>query len=183
MLVFAAALLLGDGIITPAISVISAVEGLKVATHFFVPYIVPITAIILTLLFMFQHKGTAKIGKLFGPIMIFWFLVLGIVGLIQVIHTPAILASINPIHAFDFAKRMGTYHFLIAMGAIMLVVTGAEALYADLGHFGKRPIRQGWFYLAYWALLLNYLGQGAYLLSGQTVKEGNVFLAYCLHLT
>ncbi len=177
LLVFAATLLLSDGIITPAISVMSAVEGLKVGTHFFVPYVVPITALILTGLFMLQRKGTTKIGKLFGPIMVFWFLVIGTLGLVHIMRTPAILLALNPIHAIMFAERIGPYHFLVAMGAIMLVVTGAEALYADLGHFGKRPIRQGWFYLAYWALVLNYLGQGAYLLSGQVVKEGNIFFS------
>ncbi len=109
--------------------------------------------------------------------MVFWFFIIGALGLAQIIRTPAILSALNPVHAIMFAERIGPYHFLIAMGAIMLVVTGAEALYADLGHFGKRPIRQGWFYLAYWALVLNYLGQGAYLLSGQAVKEGNIFFS------
>lgn len=181
LLVFAASLLLGDGIITPAISVMSAVEGLNVATNYFALYIVPIAALILTALFLVQRKGTTKIGRLFGPIMVIWFLIIAALGLVQVMHTPAILSALNPVHAFDFATRIGLHKFLIAMGAIMLAVTGAEALYADLGHFGKRPIRQGWFLLAYWALVLNYLGQGAYLLSGNPIVNGNIFFSLLPH--
>lgn len=177
VLVFAASMLLADGIITPAISVMSAVEGLNVATDNFASYTVPIAALILTGLFLIQKKGTYTIGKVFGPIMVIWFLAIGILGIEQVLHVPAILAALNPLCALEFVGRIGIANFLIAAGAIILVVTGAEALYADLGHFGKRPIRQGWFYLAYWALVFNYLGQGAYLLSGEPVVNGNVFFS------
>jgi KUP system potassium uptake protein len=182
LLVFAASLLLGDGIITPAISVISAVEGLNVATSFFASYIVPIAALILTVLFLVQRKGTAKIGRIFGPLMVVWFLTIGTLGFVQILREPAILAALNPAHALEFAGRIGWHKFLLAMGAIMLAVTGAEALYADMGHFGKRPIRQGWFYLAYWALALNYLGQGAYLLGRHLVVNGNIFFSLLPHV-
>ncbi|USN96155.1 MAG: KUP/HAK/KT family potassium transporter [Candidatus Nomurabacteria bacterium] len=182
LLVFAAALLLGDGVITPAISVLSAVEGLNIATDVFEPFIIPITLAILASLFMIQRKGTAKVGMLFGPIVVLWFVIIGSLGLTQIIKTPDILWALNPLHAVMFAERVGLFPFLEAMGAVMLVVTGAEALYADLGHFGKRPIRQGWFYLAYWALVLNYLGQGAYLLSGQTVYNNNIFFSMVPHV-
>jgi len=182
LLLFAASLLLSDGIITPAISVLSAVEGLNVATDEFVNYTVPIAAVILTLLFILQRKGTHSIGRIFGPIMILWFTVIGALGLIQITHTPTILAAINPIYAVDFAIHMGIPSFLLAMGAVVLATTGAESLYADLGHFGKRPIRQGWFYLVYWALIFNYMGQGAYLLSGQEVVGGNIFFSLLPHI-
>ncbi len=181
LLVFAASLLLGDGIITPAISVLSAVGGLNVATTSFAPYTVPIAAAVLTGLFMVQRKGTHKIGKIFGPVMVVWFVTIGALGLVQIIHHPAILEALNPFYAVEFIARVGIHEFLLAMGAIILVTTGAESLYADLGHFGKRPIRQGWFYLAYWTLILNYIGQGAYLLSGQTVTDGNIFFSLLPH--
>ncbi|MCA9338274.1 KUP/HAK/KT family potassium transporter [Candidatus Saccharibacteria bacterium] len=177
IMVFASTLLLSDGFITPAISVLSAVEGLNVATSFFTDYTVPIAAIILTILFTLQRKGTHKIGKIFGPVMVIWFVVIGALGLHQIILTPGILAALNPYYAFEFIGNAGLYHFMIAMGAIVLATTGGESMYADLGHFGKKPIRQGWFYLAYWMLILNYVGQGAYLLSGQPVISGNVFFS------
>lgn len=183
LLVFAASLLIGDGIITPSISVLSAVEGLNVATSFFTPYTVLIAMLILTALFFVQRKGTHKIGKIFGPLMIVWFITIGGLGLAQILHHPAILSALDPVYAAEFVRRVGVPEFLIAMGAIILVVTGAEDLYVDLGHFGKRPIRQGWFYLAYWALILNYLGQGAYLLSGQSVAGGNIFFSLLPHLS
>jgi KUP system potassium uptake protein len=177
LLVFGAALLLGDGVITPSISVLSAVEGLNVATPFFSPYVILITVAILTGLFLIQHKGTAKVGMLFGPVMIIWFGVIGLLGLIQMIKTPEILAALSPWYAILLVQHLGLYHFLLALSAIMLVVTGTEALYADLGHFAKRPIRQSWFSVAYWALVLNYMGQGAYLLSRQPVREDNIFFS------
>lgn len=183
LLVFAASLLIGDGIITPSISVLSAVEGLSVATSFFTPYTVLIAMLILTALFLVQRKGTHKIGKIFGPIMIVWFVTIGGLGLAQIIHHPEVLAALNPAYAAEFIARVGAAKFLIAIGAIILAVTGAEDLYVDLGHFGKRPIRQGWFYLAYWALVLNYLGQGAFLLSGHAVTGGNIFFSLLPHLS
>lgn len=177
MLIFAASLLLGDGMITPAISVLSAVEGLKVTTSVFSPYIIYITAIILSLLFVLQRKGTAKVGSFFGPIMIIWFIAIAMLGFKQIIGEPQILSALNPVHAIEFGLHIGLMKLLLAIGAVTLAVTGAEALYADLGHFGKSPIRTGWFTLVYWALLLNYLGQGAYLLSGRTVMHHNVFFS------
>ncbi|MDN5274460.1 MAG: hypothetical protein JWP06_361 [Candidatus Saccharibacteria bacterium] len=182
LLVFAATLLLGDGMITPAISVLSAVEGLKVVTHVFSPYVVYITAAILIGLFLVQRRGTAKVGMLFGPVMVVWFVAIAGLGLHQVIQTPDILNALNPVFAFQFAVQIGFHNFLLAVGAVTLAVTGAESLYADLGHFGKRPIRQGWFYVAFWALGLNYLGQGAYLLSGQSINGDNVFFSLIPHL-
>ncbi len=182
LLIFAAALLIGEGIITPAISVLSAVEGLKVSTTFFEPYIVWITATILTGLFAVQRKGTAKLGMFFGPIMVVWFLAIGLLGLHEIIQQPAILSALNPAYAFRFAVRIGFHHLLITLGAVTLAVTGAAALYADLGHFGIRPIQAGWFRLVYWALLLSYLGQGAYLLSGGPVIGHNIFFSLLPHL-
>jgi KUP system potassium uptake protein len=177
LLLFAAALLIGEGIITPAISVLAAVEGLKVATSFFEPAIVPISAGILTGLFLIQRFGTHKVGRLFGPITATWFISIGAVGLMQILAHTSILAALNPVYAIKFALSMNIHNLFITLGSVTLAVTGAAALYADLGHFGKVPIRQGWFYLAYWALILNYLGQGAYLLSGQPVANQNIFFS------
>jgi KUP system potassium uptake protein len=150
---------------------------LKVVTHVFTPYVVYITAAILIGLFLVQRSGTAKVGRLFGPIMVAWFVAIAGLGLHQVLRTPDILNALNPIYAFEFATQIGFHNFLLAVGAVTLAVTGAESLYADLGHFGKRPIRQGWFYVAFWALALNYLGQGAYLLSGNPINGDNVFFS------
>ncbi len=175
LLVLAAGLLFGDGIITPAISVLSAVEGLNVATPDFQPYIVPLTAIILTILFAFQWKGTAKVGRIFGPVISVWFLSIGLLGLRAVIHDPYILEAFNPLRAVEFLSHEPFVHILFILGAVMLAITGGEALYADMGHFGAQPIRLGWFSLVYPALLLNYLGQGAFLLSGATVINNNIF--------
>jgi len=160
---FGAALLYGDGVITPAISVLSAVEGLEVATPIFTPYILPLTLAIITTLFLAQRRGTAGIGKVFGPITILWFLVLAALGLREIVSAPFVLASVNPAHGFSFFLRNGTLGFLV-LGSVFLVVTGGEALYADMGHFGRRPIRLAWFWLVLPALLLNYFGQGALLL-------------------
>ena len=175
LLIFAAGLLFGDGIITPAISVISAVEGLKVATPFFEPYIVPITLVILTGLFLIQSKGTTKVGAIFGPIIIIWFLTIAGLGLIQILHTPVILYALHPFYALNFLTSQSLYRTLLVLGSVMLVITGGEAMYADMGHFGRTPIRISWFSLVYPALLLNYFGQGAFLLSGQAVRQGNIF--------
>ena len=160
---FGAALFYGDAMITPAISVLSAVEGLKVATPFFTPYILPLTILILIVLFLFQQQGTARIGTLFGPVTLVWFLVLALLGLSQIVRTPDVIAAINPFYAVRFFIDNGGRGFLV-LGAVFLVVTGGEALYADMGHFGIRPIRLAWFGLVLPALLLNYFGQGALLL-------------------
>ncbi len=159
-----AALFFGDGVITPAISVLSAVEGLEVATPAFKPYVVPITVFVLALLYMMQRKGTAGIGKLFGPVMVVWFIALGAMGLVNIMEAPAILMALNPYYAANFLIQNGWVAF-ISLGAVVLAFTGAEALYADMGHFGKRPIRLAWFLAVFPGLALNYLGQGAVLLT------------------
>ncbi len=159
-----AALFFGDGVITPAISVLSAIEGLEVATPAFRPYVIPITVAVLVALYMVQHKGTAGIGKWFGPIVLVWFVTLGAMGVINIIDNPGILAALNPLHALRFLYGNGWIAF-VALGAIFLAFTGAEALYADMGHFGKKPIRLAWFLVVFPALSLNYLGQGGLLLS------------------
>jgi KUP system potassium uptake protein len=167
---FGTALLYGDGIITPAISVLSAVEGLKVATPLFEPYVLPITVVILLGLFLFQYKGTAGIGAIFGPVMCLWFVTLAALGVAQAARHPAIFAAVNPAYGFDFFTRNGWHGFLV-LGSVFLVVTGGEALYADMGHFGRRPIRVAWFALVFPALLLNYFGQGALLVENPAAAE------------
>jgi KUP system potassium uptake protein len=162
--IFGASLLYGDGMITPAISVLSAVEGLQVATPFFNPYIIPITLGILLALFMIQRRGTAGIGKLFGPVMILWFLLLAALGVLWIVRLPSVLAAVNPWHAVRFFTENRGHGFLV-LGSVFLVVTGGEALYADMGHFGRRPIRMAWFLLVLPSLLLNYFGQGALLVT------------------
>ncbi|MBA3632587.1 MAG: potassium transporter Kup [Acidobacteria bacterium] len=161
--VFGAALLYGDGVLTPAISVLGAMEGLSVATPVLTPYIVPITIAILIGLFLLQSRGTAGIGKIFGPVTLLWFSVLAVLGLAQIFHYPYVLTAVNPFHGVDFFIRNGWHGFII-LGSVFLVVTGGEALYADMGHFGIRPIRLAWFTIVLPALLLNYFGQGALLL-------------------
>ncbi|MCA9372154.1 KUP/HAK/KT family potassium transporter [Candidatus Woesebacteria bacterium] len=175
LLIIAAGLLLGDGIITPAISVISSVEGLKVATTSLAPYIIPITIVILTGLFFIQQFGTHKIGSLFGPVIMVWFISIGLIGLRYVIAYPAIFQAINPIYAVQFVASHSINTLFIVLGSVMLVMTGGEAMYADMGHFGKKPIRLSWFSLTYPMLLLNYFGQGAYILSGHPVLADNIF--------
>ena len=175
LLILAAGLLIGDGIITPAISVLSAVEGVGVVTHALSPFIIPITIAILTALFFIQKKGTAKIGKIFGPIIIVWFIVIGLLGLVQIVLDPQILSAFNPLFAFNFITHENLHDVLLVLGSVMLVITGGEAMYADMGHFGKKPIRLSWFLLAYPALILNYLGQGAYVLRGAHVIGNNIF--------
>jgi KUP system potassium uptake protein len=161
--VFGTSLLFGEGMITPAISVLSAVEGLEVATPFFRPYIIPITVAILVVLFLFQNRGTEGIGKIFGPITLLWFLTLATLGAYWIFQHPTVLSAVNPLYGIEFFIRNGWRGFLV-LGSVILVVTGAEALYADMGHFGKAPIRLAWFSVALPALLLNYFGQGALLL-------------------
>lgn len=160
---FGASLLYGDGIITPAISVLSAMEGLTVASHSFEPFIIPFTLIILFILFYFQKKGTAKVGAIFGPITLVWFLTLGVLGIISALEHPGIFAAINPMYAIEFFRTNGFTGFVI-LGSVFLVVTGGEALYADMGHFGRKPIRIVWYTIVLPCLLLNYFGQGALLL-------------------
>ena len=160
---FGAALLYGDGMITPAISVLGAVEGLGVVTPLFTPYIVPGTLVILLLLFAVQVRGTGRVGAWFGPVMVVWFGTLGALGVANLAVHPSTLAVINPMHVVRFFGNEG-YHAFVVLGSVFLVVTGGEALYADMGHFGKRPIRLAWFFIAQPALALNYFGQGALLL-------------------
>ncbi|MGE5749672.1 MAG: potassium transporter Kup, partial [Gemmatimonas sp.] len=158
-----AALLYGDGVITPAMSVLGATEGLQVIAPQFHILVVPATLIILFTLFLVQKKGTAKVGRVFGPVMTLWFLTIAILGMTEIAREPEILLAINPYHAFSFFTRNGFAGFVI-LGAVVLAVTGAEALYADMGHFGKRPIRVAWFCLVLPALMLNYFGQAALVL-------------------
>lgn len=160
---FGAALLYGDGIITPAISVLGAMEGLEVGAPAFESFVVPATAIILFVLFLFQKHGTAKVGVVFGPVMMLWFVTLAVLGAAEVMVEPRILFAANPWYAVRFAMANGTHAFVL-LGAVVLAVTGAEALYADMGHFGRRPIRRAWFGLVFPALLMNYFGQGALIL-------------------
>jgi len=160
---FGAALLYGDGMITPAISVLSAVEGLSVATSFFTPYVVPITIGILVGLFLIQRRGTGRIGAIFGPVMLLWFGTLAVLGVRGILRDPSVLYAMNPIHAVRFFVRNGGHGFLV-LGAVFLVATGGEALYADMGHFGEKPIQIDWFSLVWMSLLANYFGQGALLI-------------------
>lgn len=172
---FGAALLYGDGIITPAISVLSAVEGLKVATPFFEPVIIPLTVIILTVLFAVQYKGTAGVGKIFGPVTFIWFITIALLGIISVFETPEVLKSVNPKFAVNFFVENG-FHGFIILGSVFLVVTGGEALYADMGHFGCKPIKLAWFTLVLPCLLMNYFGQGALLLRDHKAVENPFYL-------
>jgi KUP system potassium uptake protein len=161
--ILGAGLMLGDGMLTPAISVISAVEGVNMIIPSLSHWVIPMTCGILIALFSMQHLGTAKIGIVFGPILLIWFVVIGALGIVQVAHNPVVLHAINPMYAVRFIEQMGFKGYIL-LGGIFLVVTGGEALYADLGHFGKAPIRFSWFMLALPGLLCNYFGQGAYLL-------------------
>jgi KUP system potassium uptake protein len=164
MAVFGASLLYGDGIITTAISVLSAIEGLNVATSAAQRFVVPLTCIIIFMLFFLQKKGTASIGRLFGPVMILWFVVIAVLGVKEIIQYPSILKAINPFYAIKFFM-IHKFHGIVILGSVILCITGGEALYADLGHFGRSVIRASWFYIACPALLLNYFGQGALLLN------------------
>lgn len=173
--IFGTALLYGDGIITPAISVLSALEGITVVAPGFKPYIVPLALSILVSLFLIQKKGTNKIGTFFGPILVLWFSILAITGAYWIYQNPAIVYAINPWYAVKFFMANGLLGFLV-LSAVVLVITGGEALYADLGHFGRDPITKAWFWVVYPALVLNYLGQGALLLTeGSKVVENPFF--------
>ncbi|HPT50011.1 MAG TPA: potassium transporter Kup [Accumulibacter sp.] len=172
---FGAALFYGDGVITPAISVLSAVEGLEIVTPAFSPYILPITVVVLIALFAFQRRGSAGVGALFGPIMVLWFAVLAALGVNAIIANPAVLAAVNPYHAIHFLRGDAVLGFF-ALGAVVLCITGAEALYADMGHFGARPIQYAWLGYVLPALLLNYFGQGALLLADPAAVENPFYL-------
>jgi KUP system potassium uptake protein len=162
--IFGAAMFYGDGMITPAISVLGAVEGLEIITPQLHPFIVPVTVLIISGLFAIQRRGTASVGRLFGPVMCVWFVALAALGLIEIVTVPAVLGAVNPVYAIDFVVANPGLAFL-ALGAVVLAVTGTEALYADMGHFGATPIRRAWIFFVMPALVLNYFGQGALLLS------------------
>jgi len=172
--VLGAALFYGDSVITPAISVLSAVEGLEVVAPGLKPYVLPISLAVLVGLFIVQRHGTAVVGKLFGPVIVLWFVVLAVMGVVQIMQQPAILAALNPWNAMQFLHAQG-WHMFVAIGAIVLAFTGVEALYADMGHFGKRPIQLAWMGLVLPALALNYMGQGALLMRDPTALENPFF--------
>lgn len=162
--IFGAGLLLGDGMLTPAISVVSAIEGLKVVSPSLAFWVIPITILILVLLFSAQSFGTGLIGKAFGPIILVWFIVIAILGIVQITHNPVVLKATNPYYAIEFFRENGWRGYVL-LGGVFLVMTGGEALYVDIGHFGKDPIRISWLFVALPCLLLNYFGQSAYLLN------------------
>ncbi|MBI3897363.1 MAG: potassium transporter Kup [Gammaproteobacteria bacterium] len=172
-----ASLFYGDAVLTPAISVVSAVEGIEVGTAALKPYVVPLSVIVLVTLFMFQRHGTAAVGTLFGPICVLWFLAIGSVGIYNIGQNPVVLEAINPVHALRFATGHGFASFVV-LGAVLLAFTGAEALYADMGHFGKRAVRIAWFGLVLPALVLNYFGQGALLIRDPSAVVNPFYLAY-----
>jgi KUP system potassium uptake protein len=173
--VLGAALFYGDSVITPAISVLSAVEGLEISAPGLARFVVPVAATILTLLFAVQRWGTQRVGNLFGPVMVVWFLILGVVGAAEVARHPRILLGLSPSYAIAFVAHH-PYTAFIAMGAVVLAITGAEALYADMGHFGRTPIRRAWFILVFPALTLNYLAQSALILRDPTARANPFFL-------
>jgi KUP system potassium uptake protein len=161
--IFGTALFFGDSVITPAVSVLSAVEGLKVAAPGLGAYVVPIAMAVLLVLFWFQSHGTERVGRIFGPVMVLWFIAIALLGLVQIVRNPQVLYALNPYWAANFFIKHGV-HAWLALGAVVLAVTGGEALYADMGHFGRQPIRISWMYFVMPALVLNYFGQGALLL-------------------
>jgi len=173
--IFGAALFYGDGVITPAISVLSAVEGLKVAEPSLVQWIVPISVAILLVLFFVQKRGTAGIGAVFGPVMCVWFTAIALLGVHYIVHQPQVIAALNPAYAIHFFHTHGRGAF-IALGGVVLAVTGTEALYADMGHFGKKPIRAAWLCFVLPALFLNYFGQGALLLADPAAVSNPFYL-------
>ena len=173
-----AALLYGDGAITPAISVLSAIEGLKVDAPSLAPAVVPITVVILIGLFMMQKQGTGFIGRIFGPVMLAWFFVLAALGIHGIVKAPAVLAALSPLYAFDFLIHQDFHVSFAILGAAFLAVTGGEAMYADMGHFGRLPIRLAWFAICLPALVLNYFGQAALLITDPSAIE-NPFFQLC----
>ena len=174
VVVAGAAMLFGDGIITPAISVISAVEGVGVATKAAQPFIVPASVAILIALFLIQSRGTEKVGRVFGPVMVLWFAAIGVAGLLAILKAPQVLFALDPTHALRFVTHHGVFGFLI-FGAVVLAMTGVEALYADMSHFGRAPIAAAWFALVFPALVLSYLGQGAILLGNRSALDAPFF--------
>jgi len=172
--VIGASMFLGDSMITPAISVLSAVEGLKLAAPALEHYVVPLTVLILVALFAVQSRGTAMVASAFGPVMVVWFATLGVLGLVHLVDDPSVLAAINPLYAVEFLLSHGTIG-LVTLGAVFLAVTGGEALYADLGHFGRKPIQAGWLYFVLPSLLVNYFGQGALILSNPAAIENTFY--------
>src|SRR5882724_6731600 len=175
--IISGALFYGDAVITPALSVLSAVEGIKLVTATFDPYVVPLTVIILVALFAVQSRGTARVAAFFGPIMCVWFAIIAIAAVPQLMRHPEVLLALNPLYAVSFMLHHGLIGF-VTLGAVFLAVTGAEALYADLGHFGRKPIQTAWLVLVFPALLLNYFGQGALLLGDPAAIENPFFLLY-----
>ncbi|MGI8896642.1 MAG: potassium transporter Kup [Casimicrobiaceae bacterium] len=173
--IFGAAMFYGDGMITPAISVLSAVEGLEIIAPQLHPFVVPAAIVILVALFAIQKRGTARVGSYFGPIMCLWFLALAVLGLVQIMNEPTVIAAINPWYAVKFVAANPTAAFL-SLGAVVLAVTGAEALYADMGHFGASPIRRAWIFFVFPALVLNYFGQGALLLADPAAVKNPFYL-------
>jgi KUP system potassium uptake protein len=173
--IFGAALFYGDGMITPAISVLSAVEGLEIAAPALEPYVIPVALAVLVGLFLFQRQGTASVGALFGPVMLLWFVTLALLGVLSIVEYPQVLAAVDPGYAVGFFRLHGVAGMLV-LGAVVLAVTGGEALYADMGHFGKRPIRYAWFSFVLPALLLNYFGQGALLLRDAEAAQNPFYL-------
>ncbi len=172
--IFGTCLFYGDGAITPAITVLGAVEGLEVISPQFKKYVVPITLVVLLLLFMVQKRGSASIGRYFGPVMVVWFIAISALGVFNIVDNPRILWAINPLYALRFIFEQPGTTFII-LGAVVLCVTGAEALYADMGHFGRRPIRVTWFTVVMPALTLNYFGQGALLLKNPAAVKNPFF--------
>jgi len=170
-----AALLYGDGVITPAISVLSATEGLAVVEPFLSKFVIPLTLVIIFTLFFFQKKGTAKVGRIFGPITLVWFIAIGLLGAVEIFREPRILRAANPWYALSFFTLHG-WHSFVVLGAVVLAVTGAEALYADMGHFGKRSIRLAWFGLVLPSLILNYFGQGGLILDNPEAASNPFYL-------
>jgi KUP system potassium uptake protein len=173
-----ASLFFGNAMITPAISVLSAIEGLEIATPVVKPYIVPIAAGVLVALFAIQRRGSGKVGKLFGPVMVAWFAVLVLTGIAQIIQRPAVLAAVDPRHAFAYITHANGWTAFTVLGSVFLALTGGEALYADMGHFGRRAIRVDWFVLVMPALMLNYLGQGALVLAQPSAASNPFFLLF-----
>ena len=175
-----ACLFFGDGMITPAISVLSAIEGLEVTSPLFQPAVLPLAVLVIGLLFAFQYRGTATIGRIFGPVMALWFLSIGVLGLVEIVHNPWVLRAISPTYVVFFAINHGFMTF-VTLGSVVLAVTGAEALYADMGHFGRKPIQRAWTFFVLPCLALNYFGQGALVLRDPHTLD-NPFFLLCPHV-
>jgi KUP system potassium uptake protein len=175
--IISGALFYGDAVITPALSVLSAIEGIKLVTETFEPYVVPLTVLILAALFAAQSRGTARVAAFFGPVMCIWFGVIAVAAILPIMRHPEVLLALNPLHAVSFMLHHGIIGF-VTLGAVFLAVTGAEALYADLGHFGKRPIQTAWLFIVLPSLALNYLGQGALVIAEPKAVENPFFLMF-----